>query len=42
MFKSAVAEFHKNQKAKVQMYPNLDVPKVIAAWAKKERSKLVY
>lgn len=42
MFKSAVAEFHHNPKSKIQMYPNLDVAKVITAWAKKERSKLVY
>ena len=42
MFKSAIAEFRKNPKAKIQMYPDLNMSKLIASWAKNERSKLVY
>lgn len=42
MFERALAEFHQNHKAKINLYPNLEISKIISAWVHHERSKYVY
>lgn len=41
LYERALAEFHKNHQAKIDMYPNLDVSKIIAAMVHHEKSKAV-
>ena len=41
LYERALAEFHQNHQAKIDMYPNLDIPKIIAAMVHHEKSKAV-
>lgn len=41
MYELALSEFHKNHSAKIDMYPNLKMSKIIAAWVHHEQSKYV-
>ena len=42
MFERALSEFHVNHHAKIDMYPNLQMSKIIAAWVHHNQSKYVY
>ena len=42
MYERALAEFHQNHQAKIDMYPNLQMSKIIAAMVNHNRSKYVY
>lgn len=41
LYERALGEFHQNHQAKIDMYPNLDIPKIIAAMVHHEKSKAV-
>lgn len=42
MYELALAEFYENHQAKIDMYPNLQMSKIIAAWVHHKQSKYVY
>jgi hypothetical protein len=41
MYERALSEFHQNHHAKIDMYPNLQMSKIISAWVNHNRSKYV-
>ena len=42
MFQRALLEFEANREAKIRMYPNLRMPKIIHFWLRHQQSKYVY
>ncbi len=42
MFKRALNEFRQNPKAKTELYPNLQMQKIISDWTHHQQSKYVY
>lgn len=42
MYRRALKEFRENQQAKLDMYPNFQINKIIADWMNNEVSKYVY